>query len=310
MKAQRRVQASAWGGLLFLLAAMCCFAVLDTTSKGVMARVPALMALWVLFLVQALAIGSYVVLVRGIGSVRTAHPGLQVLRGALLVTVQLLALQSLRYLPVGEYTALAMTTPLMVTLLASRILGEHVSALRLVLVAGGLAGTLVIVRPGGDAFGWAVLWPLGLVVVNTVFQLLTSKMTRTEDAITTLFCTCVTATVLASVPLAWVWVPVADASVWRGLLVMGLSAAAGNLLFILAFERAPAASLMPYMYLQIGMALFGGWLMYDHVPDLWAVVGMGMVAAFGVGGGLLTLHEARTRRQALHPAGQAALADV
>lgn len=310
MKAPRRVQASAWGGLLFLLAAMCCFAVLDTTSKGVMAQVPALMALWVLFLVQALAIGSYVVLVRGISSVRTAHPGLQVLRGALLVSVQLLALQSLRYLPVGEYTALAMTTPLLVTLLASRFLGEHVSALRLVLVAGGLAGTLVIVRPGGDAFGWAVLWPLGLVAVNTVFQLLTSKMTRTEDAITTLFCTCVTATLLASVPLAWVWVPVAEASVWWALLLMGLSAAGGNLLFILAFERAPAASLMPYMYLQIGMALFGGWLMYDHVPDLWAVVGMAMVAAFGVGGGLLTLQEARARRRALQPTGMPSMADV
>jgi drug/metabolite transporter (DMT)-like permease len=198
-------------------------------------------------------------------------------------------------LPVGEYTALAMTTPLLVTLLASRFLGEHVSGLRLLLVGGGLLGTLVIVRPGGAGLGWAMLWPMGLVLVNTAFQLLTSKMARSEDAITTLFYTCITALALATLPLAWVWVPVADASLWWSLLLMGLAATGGNLLFILAFERAPAATLMPYMYLQIGMAILGGWLVCGHVPDFWAAVGMGLVAFFGVAGGLLTLYEARQR---------------
>ena len=53
---------------------------------------------------------------------------------------------------------------------------------------------------------------------------------------------------------------------------------------------------MPYMYLQIGMAILGGWLVYHHVPDFWATVGMGLVAFFGVAGGLLTLYEARQRQ--------------
>ena len=49
---------------------MACFAVLDTTTKLVTASVPALMALWVLFLVQALAIGSYVLVTRGWASLK------------------------------------------------------------------------------------------------------------------------------------------------------------------------------------------------------------------------------------------------
>jgi len=296
LTAPRRVRHSALGGLLLLLAAMACFATLDTLTKGVTQVVPPLMALWVLFLVQTLAVGSYALGVRGVASVRTAHLGLQLTRGTLLLCVQLLAFVSLSLLPVGEYTALAMTTPLMVTLLASRFLGEHVSALRLLLVGGGLAGTLVIVRPGGGGLGWALLWPMGLVLFNTLYQLLTSKMARTEDAVTTLFYTCLTALVLSSLPLAWVWVPVADVRLWGGLLLMGLAAVSGNLLFILAFERAPAATLMPYMYLQIGLAIFAGWLAFDHVPDFWATVGMAMVAFFGAAGGLLTLHEARQRQ--------------
>ncbi len=296
MKPARRVPASAWGGLLLLLAAMACFVVLDSTTKRVTEQVPPLMALWLLFAIQFLLTGSYVLARRGLASLRSAQLGLHLTRGTLILGVQTLAFFSLKYLPVGEFTALAMTTPLVVTLLASRVLGEHVSLTRLLLVGGGLLGTLVIVRPGGNALGWALLLPLGLVAVNAVFQLLTSKMARSEDAITTLFYTCLTALVLSSVPLPWVWQVVPEPALWWGLLLMGLTATCGNLLFILAFERAPAATLMPYMYLQIGLAIVAGWLVFDHVPDFWAAVGMGLVAACGVAGALLTIHEARVRQ--------------
>lgn len=296
---------SAWGALFLLVAAMACFVVLDTATKVVTAHVPMLMALWVLFLVQTLVVGSYVLAARGWSSLKTAHLGLQATRGSLLLVVQVLAFFSLKYLPVGEYTALAMTTPLVVTLLATRFLGEHVSVFRLVLVALGLISTLVIVRPGSNAIGWAMLLPLGLVLVNAAYQLLASKMARTEDAVTTVFYTCSTALLLSCLPLAWVWEPIGELNLWLGLVLMGLAAAGGNLLFILAFERAPAATLMPYMYLQIGFGILGGWLVFDHMPDFWALVGMGMIAACGVAGGLLTLYETRLRQKELTTAAPA-----
>jgi drug/metabolite transporter (DMT)-like permease len=132
-----------------------------------------------------------------------------------------------------------------------------------------------------------------------VYQLLTSRMARTEDAVSTLVYTSLTAVTLVTLSLPWVWAPVNEPVLWLGLLLMGLAASGGNLLFILAFERAPAATLMPYMYLQIGFGLLGGWLVFAHVPDFWALVGMALVAACGVAGGLLTLHEARARQAAL-----------
>ena len=293
--------ASVWGSLFLLVAALISFAVLDTTAKRVTQAVPPLMAVWVLFLVQTVACTTFVWVRRGFSSLKTAHLPLHILRGALLLTVQLLAIFSLMVLPVGEFTAMAMTTPLMVTLFAARVLGEHVSVLRLLLVTGGLTGTLIIVRPGSGAFGWALLLPMALVAVNTVYQLLTSRMARTEDAVSTLVYTSLTAIALVSLPLPWVWQPVSDPAIWLGLLLMGLAASSGNLLFILAFERAPAATLMPYMYLQIGFGILGGWLVFAHVPDYWALVGMALVASCGVAGGLLTIHETRARRVQLQP---------
>jgi drug/metabolite transporter (DMT)-like permease len=38
-------------------------------------------------------------------------------------------------------------------------------------------------------------------------------------------------------------------------------------LLILAYQRAPAATLTPYLYAQIGFAMLGGWIVFSHVPD-------------------------------------------
>ena len=79
---------------------------------------------------------------RGWGVLRTRHLAFQCLRGLLLLTSSLLAFLSLRYMPVGEFTAIVMMAPLAVTLLAATVLKEKVSALRWTLVAGGFAGMI------------------------------------------------------------------------------------------------------------------------------------------------------------------------
>lgn len=280
-------------GIGFLVAAVACFAVLDTTTKRVTAEVPLLMAMWARYFFQAVVTSALVLPKKGLAVLKTDRLGMQITRGMLLMLVTMLAFSSLQVMPVGEFTAIVMTTPLLVTLLAARLLGEHVSPLRMVLVAGGFMGTAIIVRPSGDTVGWAMLLPLGLVVANAAFQLLTSRMARTEASITTQFYTSWVGVLLASIPLYWFWTSIADPAMWLGLLLMGVAGAAGHMLMIMAFERSPAAPLMPYMYLQIGFAMLGGWLMFDHIPDHVSLLGIGLIALCGTAGGLLTLYESR-----------------
>jgi drug/metabolite transporter (DMT)-like permease len=208
-----------------------------------------------------------------------------------------LAFASLQFMPVGEFTAIVMTVPLLVTLLATRMLGEHVSTQRVILVCAGFIGTLIIVRPGTQVFGWPLLIPLALVIVNAAFQLLTSKMARTEDAMTTQFYTTWIGTAMASVPLYWFWVPVTDTQVLLELVFMGVSGCIGHFLLILAFERAPAGTLMPYMYAQIAFAMLGDWLVFSHVPDQGSLLGIGLITLSGVAGGWLTVYEIRQKTQ-------------
>ena len=284
-------------GICLLLIADLCFATLDTTSKRVTMVVPLLMAVWARYFFQALLTSAVVLPLKGWAVLQTKQLPQQIVRGLLLVCVTGLAFASLQFMPVGEFTAIVMTVPLLVTLLAARTLGEHVPLRRVVLVCGGFLGTLIIVRPGTQVFGWTLLIPLALVLMNATFQLLTSKMARTEDAMTTQFFTTWVGTAVASVPLAWFWVPVTDMQVWLELVLMGVSGCVGHFLLILAFERSPAGTLMPYMYAQIAFAMLGDWLVFQHVPDHYSMIGIGLIAVCGTAGGMLTLYEIRQKTQ-------------
>jgi drug/metabolite transporter (DMT)-like permease len=285
-------------GISLLLAAMACFALLDTTTKHVTTVVPILMAVWARYFFQALLTAAVVLPLRGLAILKTNHLRQQITRGLLLTLVTGLAFLSLKFLPVGEFTAIVMIGPLLVTLLSARTLGEHVSVPRVWLVCVGFIGTLIIIRPGTDLFGWSLLMPLAVVIVNTVFQLLTSKMSRTEDAMTTQFYTTWVGTALTSVPLFWFWAPIADTGILLELVLMGLAGAVGHFLLIMAFERSPAGALMPYMYSQIGFAMLGGWLVFEHVPDHFSMMGMGLIALSGIASGLLTMYEIRQKTNA------------
>ena len=280
-------------GIGFAVLATACFATLDTTTRHVSAGLSVMVALWFRYAIQALITTVVVWPGRGRRVLRTEHPRFQLARGLLLFACSILAFLSLKYMPVGEFTAISLLAPLVITLLAAWMLKEKIRPLRWLLVVGGFLGTMVIIRPGSQHFDWTVILPLMLVGTNSGFQLLTSKMAKTEDPITTHFYTGWIGTLLATVALPFVWEMPADWTVWLQLLIMGVLASIGHFLLILAYGRTPAATLTPYMYTQIGFAVLGGWLVFNHLPDQWTFVGMGLVALCGALGAWLTVRENR-----------------
>lgn len=292
----KRAPSAVWG-IALVIAAVACFATLDTTTKVVSVSVPQLMGLWFRYFFQAVATTAVVLPLRGWRSLRTAHPKFQLLRGLLLLTSSLFAFLSLKYMPVAEFTSVVGIVPLAITLLAATALGESVSRLRWTLIAGGFIGTLIIIRPGSEHFGWSVLFPLVVVVSNSWFQVLTSKLARTEDPITMHFYTGWVGTLVASLALPFVWTALPSWWLWAGLMLMGLTATVGHFLLILAYTRTTAATLTPFFYTQIGFAMFGGWLAFSHVPDGWSMMGIGMIALCGALSAWLTARESQALKQ-------------
>ncbi len=299
MKAGASAAQQPLAGIALVVAATACFSALDTTTKYISASVPLLMALWFRYAFQAIATTVTVLPIRGMSALRTLHPKFQVLRGMLLLASSLFAFASLKYMPVGEFTAIVMIAPLAITVLAATVLKEKVSALRWALVTGGFAGTLVIIRPGGEAFHWATLLPLGLVGTNAWFQVLTSKLARTEDPVTMHLYTGWVGTLIASIALPFVWTTLPSGWLWVALCFMGVMATIGHFMLILAYQRAPAATLTPFIYSQIGFAMLGGWLVFSHMPDGWSMIGIVMIAVCGAAGAWLTVRESRMKLEPL-----------
>ena len=283
-----RHRAAVW----LVLAAVALFAVFDTTIKTLGALAPLVMVLWVRYAFQVSFTALTVWPRRGRALVHTRRLGLQLLRGAALLGMSAMAFLSLQVMPVGEFTAIVMLTPLLITFLANVVLGERVSALRWALLLAGLGCAMVILRPQSDDLDWTLLLPVALVLAGAAFHTLSSLLARTEDPTTTHFYTGLLGTVLLTAALFWHWQPL-PAGTWGLMLLAAILSSTGHYLLILGYGRAPAASLTPFLYFQIAFATLAGWLFFHHVPDGWALAGVIGIGGCGALGTWLTAREGR-----------------
>jgi drug/metabolite transporter (DMT)-like permease len=269
---------------LALLATLC-FALLDTVSQYVSKLVPVLLGIWFRYVVQTGLTGALLWPQYRSSLLRSHHHRWQLGRGLLMVASSTVAFMSLRFIPVGEFTAIMMLVPLVMTLMAAWMLGERVHPWTWVLVAGGLTGALVVIRPHGSDFHAGMLLPLLLVVINAVYQIVTSRMMRTEDPGVTHFYTGLVGLVCASLALPWAWDNALLAlpwTVWGALALLGVFGSLGHYLLIHAYKKAPASRLTPLMYAQIGFATLTGWAAFGHAPDRWSLLGIALIALCGL----------------------------
>jgi len=201
-------------GIALLLLALACFATLDSSAKYLSLTVPVLMVMWLPLPVPGPGHERGHPAHARWRSLRTAHPWLHLLRGSLLLATSTLAFFSLSLMPVGEFTAIILLTPMVTTLLAAIFLKEQVSVLRWLLVAGGFCGALLVAQPSGASSGWIMLLPLGCTISNSLYQITTSRMARTEDAMTLNFYTGWVGALAVCAALPWIWQPISDGRTW------------------------------------------------------------------------------------------------
>lgn len=267
-------------GALFVLAAVACFAGLDTTSKAISA-IPVMMLVWFRYVTQASVTALTQWPRRGRSLLETRHPGLHVLRGALIMSTSVCSFLSLRVMPVGELTAIIMLTPLLMTLASALHFGERVSQARWALIALTFGGALLVVRPGAGLLSPALVLPLVTLALNTGFHLVTSRLARLDDAATMQFYTGCTGAVLATVALPFFWAPLGSWDTWALLGLVCLLSTAGHWMLIVGYAKAGVATLTPLLFAQIAASTLLGWLVFSHVPDGWALAGITLIMGGG-----------------------------
>ncbi|MFM0055222.1 DMT family transporter [Paraburkholderia phytofirmans] len=269
------------------------FAGSDSMTKIIGSTVPLLALLWVRYVFQTVVLAVWLAK-RGMRDFRGARPfRLQLLRAILLLLNSASTFAGLRYLPLPVTTSLAMMAPLITTVLAATLLNESVPRSKWAMVILGFIGMLMVVRPGSGEFSWTVFFPIAAATTFACFQVVSSKLSKTGDAMTTNFLTALVATVTLS---ALLWAAQATLlpeirnvrfGSWLLVLIMASLATLGHMLMLQALRRAPLAVLTPFGYAQLAFATLFSWAFFGQIPDLWMTLGMLVIALSGIGTVLL-----------------------
>lgn len=222
---------------------------------------------------------------------RTHHPGLQVLRGLLLVVQICLAGRSFAVLGLIESHAMLVSAPLLVAALSGPVLGEKVGWRRWSAIGVGGIGVLIILRPGATVFSpWALL-PLAGAFLFALYVLLTRYVAAKDSSTVSFFYTGCAGALGITLPGLWFWQPMTGTDWgWMGLLCC--TAVAGHWFLIRAYDLAEASAIQPFTYLQLVFVSFlGVWLFHEQLR-LNVVIGAALVAAAG----LFTLWRQYVRR--------------
>jgi len=208
----------------------------------------------------------------GPGFLKTSRLRLHLGRGVFNLLAMLAFYSAVFITPIASIAALNFTSPLFASLLAILVLKEPFRLRRLAVIAIGMAGAAIILRPGNEAIGWgpplilfsAMMWAVSLIFIKALSRTDSSLTIATYMVIfTTPF------SLLAALPV-WQW-PGGEQLFW--MLLVGLLGSAGQICLAQAFKMAEASSVLPFDFLQLVWAALLGFLVFGEVPDRWVWVG-------------------------------------
>lgn len=280
-QARRRADNVALGIGLSLLAIVI-FGIQDAVSKSlVQTHSPfqiAMLRFWA-FAAFALVLASRQRPLRE--AFRSKHPWLQWLRAILLVVDIWAFAVALKTVPLAELQAITLVYPLLATLVAIPILGEHVGVFRIVAVFVGFCGAMVIVRPGGLPIDGGVLFAILSASAYAVYIALTRKVSSVDTTATSMVYVGVVGLVLSTAVGVFFWEPMDMTAILQVAFVMVTSTAAHGLMMV-ALSRAPASTLQPFNYFSLPWGIFLSYQFFGHLIDPISLIGAGVIAGAGL----------------------------
>jgi drug/metabolite transporter (DMT)-like permease len=252
-------------------------------SKVLVAHYPASALVWLRYVLQTIVMAAIFLPRMGLRLVRTTSPGLQILRGAMLVLSSVVFVVALRYMPIAAVASIVFLAPVIVAVAGGPLLGERVGARTWIALAAGFSGVLLIIRPGGDAFTWWAFLPLGCAFLFAGYQIITRRLAGHDDPITTLFYPGLIAVLVIPPVFPGSITGLPSVPLHLGMLVaIGILGAVGHFLLIRAHAHAPATLLAPFGYGQLLVILVLGYAVFGEVPDGIAMTGIALIAGAGL----------------------------
>jgi drug/metabolite transporter (DMT)-like permease len=190
-------------------------------------------------------------------------------------------LAALRHMPLANLSAIMQSLPLAVTLIAALFMGERVGWRRMIAIAVGFVGVMIIIRPGTDSFDiWSImgLCSVACVVVRDLAtRRISQKMPSVSVAIWAASC-------VTLMGLCGLLVEGTRAVTFQDVqLVLGASAALiiGYLFVVMVMRVGDIGFVAPFRYTALLWAIVIGYVLFGAFPDQWTLLGAAIVVATG-----------------------------
>ena len=230
------------------------------------------------------------------GTLRPVHPWWTAARTLAVVVTAVCAFHAFAVLPLAQVYALLFAAPLLITVMSIPILGERVGARRWGAVVAGLAGVLVVLRPGATDLTLGHAAGLAAACTSAFASVVVRKIGRDERPVVMLLYPMVANVAVMGAALPFVYRPMPGEHVAL-FAIVALLAFVATLLVISAYRRAEAGSVAPMQYSQILWAALFGALVFGERPDAMTLLG----AAIVIGAGLVILTAERSGRSTHTP---------
>jgi drug/metabolite transporter (DMT)-like permease len=183
---------------------------------------------------------------------------------------------SLGLLPLAMVFAIEFTTPVWAAALAVLFLGEKLDRGRTAMLALGVLGVLVILRPGVAALQPAALVMLGGAIAFAVQMIGTKRLSATDSPLCVLFWMSVIQSPfsLALALPAWAW---PHAALWPWVVLVGIGSFTAHYCLTSAFRNGDVTVIGPIDFVRLPAIAVVGALFYAEPFDLWILLGAGVI---------------------------------
>lgn len=306
-------------GIAFILLAMFCISINDMLIKQLSGAYPLHQ---MVFVRSAIGILFSILMVQfegGFGILRTDRPWLHLLRGLLVVIANMCFFTALAAIPLADATALFFAAPLFITVLSIPFLGEQVGIRRISAVVIGFVGVLIMLRPGAaETENVASTLVLSLPVIGALayalMQILTRRLGVSSKASAMAlyiqgtfiavslsfwavagdgrFAVGVENPSIEFLLRAWRWPEEGDQLLF---LLLGVMSAIIGYSLSQAYRSADAATVAPFEYVALPLAIMWGWVIWGELPGIQVAIGIALI----VGAGLYVFLRERKRERPL-----------
>lgn len=205
-------------------------------------------------------------------SLRTDRLKLHVLRNVFHFAGQYGWFLGIGVLPLAEVFAIEFTVPIWTLIIASIFLKEEITLAKIVSILLGIAGVLVIVKPG-----YAIVDPVSFIVLGAavgyaISHTVTKSLSGSDSAIAIIFYMCI-----IQLPIglllslgSWSW---PEGEQWLWLVIVGLTALSAHYCIAKAMQYAEVTKIVTLDFLRLPLIALVGVLLYAEAFEMSLILG-------------------------------------